>query len=218
MKTIIRDAIHRIKGKPHKSKVDPFHLKDGSKIHDIDDFFMIIKNLPDDIFYHHVNQERNDFVTWIRQSLNMPELADKLKHIHNKEDFLKRIDDQDVRMISEKESLHELVEELSKTINEKEDNLRRKEAELESVLEELKTVKPRLFDEKDFNNVSAIREIQSEILTGRRCIETDDIDQAIESYKKIVPLYNSLLLKDRVKVHQRIGLFIGEIKNKIQGL
>ena len=48
-----------------------------------------IEKLTDQGFVQHVNYSKNDFAKWIRDVLKYPELADHLKHVKHREEFLK---------------------------------------------------------------------------------------------------------------------------------
>lgn len=61
----------------------PFFLKGGRRISGLDelkDYLLIIKPIE---FHHHVNDEKNDFESWIRHGLGEEELADRIKNIQS---------------------------------------------------------------------------------------------------------------------------------------
>jgi hypothetical protein len=61
-----------------------FHLQDGRVIYSIKDLMDSLSGMPDDVFHYHVNQEKNDFANWIRDVFRMPQLAERLRPLHNK--------------------------------------------------------------------------------------------------------------------------------------
>lgn len=55
-----------------------FILHDGSKIYSIKELFDKLPSMEEDIFYHHVTPERNDFANWIRDVFKEEGLAFKV--------------------------------------------------------------------------------------------------------------------------------------------
>ena len=64
-----------------------FFLVDGKQIKSLPELALEIENMADEIFYHHVNDARNDFANWIRDIIGEIELADKLMNINEKKDM-----------------------------------------------------------------------------------------------------------------------------------
>lgn len=61
-----------------------FWLKDGRSLNSL---HMLKEELPvmaDEIFDHHVNDDRNDFAVWVQDCMNEIELADRMKKAKNK--------------------------------------------------------------------------------------------------------------------------------------
>jgi hypothetical protein len=61
--------------------IDPEHYfitVDGCAIRDIYEMFYYVSNCEQYAYDHHVNSERNDFLNWIRDALNLKELSSKL--------------------------------------------------------------------------------------------------------------------------------------------
>lgn len=56
----------------------PFYLKKGRTIHNLSELAVALRTMDSEEFNHHVTNERNDFANWIRHSLNMSGLADKI--------------------------------------------------------------------------------------------------------------------------------------------
>jgi hypothetical protein len=55
-----------------------FVLCDGKKLKDIKDLAFALEEISDDVFWHHVNNVRNDFASWIENVFEEKELADSL--------------------------------------------------------------------------------------------------------------------------------------------
>ena len=66
-----------------------FFLKDGTRIKSLFGLSKELNKMPDDVFQHHVNENRNDFSSWIRYVLKDDKLAERLlsttsrEHIKN---------------------------------------------------------------------------------------------------------------------------------------
>jgi len=45
-----------------------------------------LETMDDETFYHHANEERNDFYNWIKEAFNENELATRLLSANNKRD------------------------------------------------------------------------------------------------------------------------------------
>lgn len=73
-----------------KKEIDPknyFILKRGEIIKNIDELINSLKDMPDDVFEHHVNLEKNDFADWVRHVYDEEELAKKISTKKNKHDM-----------------------------------------------------------------------------------------------------------------------------------
>ncbi len=55
-----------------------FGLHDGRLLKNVKDLADALEHMSDDVFYHHANEHRNDFSTWVRDVLQEPELAEDL--------------------------------------------------------------------------------------------------------------------------------------------
>ena len=66
-----------------------FWLRDGTAIKDLNNLAEAFQKMHDDIFKHHVDDQKNDFSNWIRDVLKDKELAIKIakarssKEMHN---------------------------------------------------------------------------------------------------------------------------------------
>lgn len=55
-----------------------FHLKNGKKILNVQQLAKELEKMENEIFYHHVTPERNDFHNWIRDIVLDIDLAEKI--------------------------------------------------------------------------------------------------------------------------------------------
>lgn len=63
-----------------------FVLHDGRTIKGIKELADIMDNINDEIFYYHVNDQKNDFSNWIRDVFNEITLAENIQDMRNKID------------------------------------------------------------------------------------------------------------------------------------
>ena len=68
---------------PEKS----FYFHDGKVARSLKEMVDILGNADDDVFYYHVNDERNDFYNWIKDVFNESDLAEKILPAKNPKDF-----------------------------------------------------------------------------------------------------------------------------------
>lgn len=64
-----------------------FVLSNGQVIGSLKELALELDNLGDDVFYYHVNEERNDFSNWLKDVLKEMELAEHLMDAKEKHDF-----------------------------------------------------------------------------------------------------------------------------------
>lgn len=64
-----------------------FKLINGQELKNLNDLRKALNYITDNEFYHHVNQERNDFATWVREALKNQELYEKIINTHTKEEL-----------------------------------------------------------------------------------------------------------------------------------
>lgn len=70
-----------------------FKLKNGTKLSSIDDLYNAITKMDDNVFHHHVNSERNDFVPWIQHIIKRRILAKRLEPVKERNEFIKILKD-----------------------------------------------------------------------------------------------------------------------------
>jgi hypothetical protein len=64
-----------------------FRLVNGQELKSLNDLRKALTYMSDDEFRHHVNNERNDFATWIKEALQNTELYEKIRSIKTKEEL-----------------------------------------------------------------------------------------------------------------------------------
>ena len=67
-------------------------LSNGKTVHGLEQLPLVIKFSDDEVFYSHVNEQKNDFANWIRDVIGDSELAEKLLNVKTKDDFLAFMD------------------------------------------------------------------------------------------------------------------------------
>lgn len=73
------------------SEEQAFVLADGRKVFSIQELLYLLPHMSDEIFYKHVNSEKNDFVNWIKHVFRLEDLADSLVGIEKKADFITKM-------------------------------------------------------------------------------------------------------------------------------
>jgi hypothetical protein len=64
-----------------------FVLSSGVRLRSLGDLLDILPTLNDDIFYHHVTSDRNDFRSWIQESLGLPTVANAIGVARTREEM-----------------------------------------------------------------------------------------------------------------------------------
>ncbi|MBD3203940.1 hypothetical protein GF327_06580 [Candidatus Woesearchaeota archaeon] len=65
-----------------------FYFEDGKIISDVFGLLDVLKNMDDETFYNHVNDDKNDFSVWIKQSLNREQLAAEISKAKSKKEAI----------------------------------------------------------------------------------------------------------------------------------
>ena len=63
---------------------ESFKLADGGVIRNLIQLNKSLENMDDGVFRHHVNDERNDFSTWVRDVVKDEKLAENLSKTRDK--------------------------------------------------------------------------------------------------------------------------------------
>lgn len=85
-KSPAKKTVKKSKMKPKSKQIksskasgeERFFLIDGSVVHDVFELANAFDNMTHEVFYHHVNDFKNDFSNWVREVMKEPDLADKL--------------------------------------------------------------------------------------------------------------------------------------------
>lgn len=73
--SIIRDA----------PETQYFILCNGQPVKNVKELADQLEDLRDEVFYHHVNRDKNDFATWINDVFKEVELAEDLANVKDKD-------------------------------------------------------------------------------------------------------------------------------------
>ncbi len=68
-----------------KSVNDPFKTKDGKEISSLYELHYVLTKMDNEVFAHHVNEKKNDFANWIKDSFKDNDLAEAIKKAKTKE-------------------------------------------------------------------------------------------------------------------------------------
>ena len=61
-----------------------FRLINGQKIKNLFGLVYALDRVSDEIFYHHVNEQRNDFSNWVRDIFKQKKLAEDISKVRSK--------------------------------------------------------------------------------------------------------------------------------------
>jgi len=61
-----------------------FYLHDGKTFSNLKGLAKVLKDMPEHVYKHHVNKNRNDFANWVKHSLKKEDLAKKINGELNK--------------------------------------------------------------------------------------------------------------------------------------
>lgn len=64
-----------------------FVTSDGQKLYSLYDLYIWLNICSEEAFKAHANEKKNDFYLWIKDSLNLDDLAEEIKDIKDKEKF-----------------------------------------------------------------------------------------------------------------------------------
>ena len=70
-----------------KSSEQCFVLIDGSSLKSLWEVEDALEHMSDDVFYYHVNDQRNDFSNWVRGVFEEAGLADEMMNSKSKDRF-----------------------------------------------------------------------------------------------------------------------------------
>jgi len=70
---------------------EAFWIYNGPTIRNLHELKIALETMDKLSFFHHVNEEKNDFENWIRHAIHDEELADSIRKAKNKKKALKRV-------------------------------------------------------------------------------------------------------------------------------
>jgi len=68
-----------------------FFLSNGNKVNNIHELGNELEEMPDKVFDHHVNEEKNDFSSWVSAVFEEKELAKDLKKEKSKKEHHRKV-------------------------------------------------------------------------------------------------------------------------------
>jgi hypothetical protein len=68
-----------------------FEAIDGSIITDLISLAETLEDMSDDSYYYHVQAHKNDFSIWVRECLDLPELAEQMENSDTREGIVIKI-------------------------------------------------------------------------------------------------------------------------------
>jgi hypothetical protein len=74
-----------------------FYCRDGKVAKSLDDLALILRDMKDDEFSHHVNDYKNDFANWILHVLNDRELAESVSKAGSRQEIILAINERIMR-------------------------------------------------------------------------------------------------------------------------
>ncbi|MBE3091582.1 MAG: hypothetical protein IMZ42_04635 [Candidatus Atribacteria bacterium] len=69
-----------------------FYLNNGKKLKNIAELMESLKDMDQDLFSFHVNEQNNDFASWIRDVFGEKELARRIRDARHPANMLKSIE------------------------------------------------------------------------------------------------------------------------------
>ena len=82
------DALGDNEGFPLEGAVDDSATHNFSEFQELSDELEL---MDDAVFNSHVNEHKNDFSSWVNDTMNLKKLAENMKSINNKEDMIVEI-------------------------------------------------------------------------------------------------------------------------------
>ncbi len=70
-----------------------FHLANGKTLRSFHELVDYAQVMPADVFKYHVNDEKNDFVNWIKDVIRDEKLAKSLNRVKKHETFVKKLNE-----------------------------------------------------------------------------------------------------------------------------
>ena len=114
-----------------------FWLKTGGEVSNLEDMSLALKDMDEEVFVHHVNDEKNDFADWIQNVVKDEDLASTLHKIKTQEGTRKALE---LRISSLKniEVIHTAIDKVKEKIAANETSEPEIKKNFESTLSDLK--------------------------------------------------------------------------------
>ena len=87
----VEDRLNKLEGKFEKGEFDKevhpdfhFELKSGERLSSIYGLISALKSMNEEIFTHHVSENHNDFANWIKNTLKLHDLAEKIDSVKDR--------------------------------------------------------------------------------------------------------------------------------------
>ena len=64
-----------------------FYARNERVIKSLNELLEAVREMDDDTYKHHVNEERNDFSEWIKHVIGYKKLANSVKHTNSKDEM-----------------------------------------------------------------------------------------------------------------------------------
>ena len=74
-----------------KMVIDRFYFSNGDSAGNLDEFLEKLEGIDDECFFHHVNEEKNDFANWILYSLKYKALGNRISELKDKKEIISAI-------------------------------------------------------------------------------------------------------------------------------
>jgi len=75
-----------------ESEIDnSFRLCSGKTLKNLKDLKRYVKEMPDEVYNYHVTGDKNDFAFWLKNCLELGQLAKSLNGVKTKRNFIKKI-------------------------------------------------------------------------------------------------------------------------------
>ena len=68
--------------------IDKFYFSNGESAGSLREFFEKLKNIDEECFSHHVNEEKNDFANWIRDCIGDKELGKRIEKLKDRKKII----------------------------------------------------------------------------------------------------------------------------------
>ncbi|MGB9748522.1 MAG: hypothetical protein ACP5OZ_02985 [Candidatus Woesearchaeota archaeon] len=125
-----------------------FVLKDGKRLASIQELVEALRVISDDVFYHHVNDFKNDFENWVRFVFLNNELADKIGKFKTRNDILLELQNYVLKNKQNKQEINQIKKsDLPK--EDKNPKILELETRLESIRKRISELRKQGFDTKN---------------------------------------------------------------------